>query len=328
MASHLIMRIHFRRFFILGAAAGEPALRWCRGSRGDVRAVLLAVLWTFFLSSSLASPGRALKDYEQGQYDSSRQEYQRLLQRKPEDPRLQYNAGTAAYQAREYDVAARHLTNALTASELQLQEQAYYNLGNTFYRMGEKADEPNAKIQTWEQSLQSYESALKLNDQDVDAKFNKELVKKQLEELKKQQQQNQPKNQDQDKNKDQDKDQNKDQNPDKQDKKDKQDSSPQQQNQPNQNPQDQQANKDQKSKDQQQKQPPPAPKDQSAQSDSASKPSDEKEDEQSADTAAKPGQMTRQQAQQLLDNQKNNEKALLLLPPEMRQQRSQSFKNW
>jgi len=294
-----------------------------------VRAMIM--VGAFVLSNALASPGRALKDYEQGQYHSARQEYQRLLERKPEDSRLQYNTGTAAYQAREYDAAARHLTNALAAPDLKLQEQAYYNLGNTFYRLGEKTSEPNAKIQTWEQSLQSYESALKLNEQDADAKFNKELVKKRLEELKQQQQQNQQK-QDQDKNQKQDKDQkkeqNKDQNQDKQDKQDKPDSSKQPENQSNQNKQDQAGNKDQETKDQPQKQPQPPQKDQPAQSDPSSNPADEKGDEPPSEAPAKPGQMTRQQAQQLLDNQKNDEKALLLLPPELRPQRNRSFKNW
>jgi Ca-activated chloride channel family protein len=288
----------------------------------------LIMVGAFVLSSAMASPGRALKDYEKGQYNSARQEYQRLLERKPDDSRLLYNAGTADYQAREYDAAARHLTNALAAPDLKLQEQAFYNLGNTFYRLGEKTSDPNAKIQTWEQSLQSYESALKLNEQDADAKFNKELVKKRLEELKKEQQQNQQKKPDQDKNQKQDKDKNKEQNQDKQDKQDKQDSSKQPEQQSNQNKQDQSGNKDQQTKDPQPKQPPPPQKDHPTQSDPSSNPADEKGDEQVSEAPAKPGQMTRQQAQQLLDNQKNDEKALLLLPPEPRQQRGRSFKNW
>src|SRR5437870_1485233 len=59
------------------------------------------------------------------------------------------------------------------------------------------------RTETWEKSLKDYQSTLKLNPQDTDAKFNYEFVKKRLEELKQQQQQSQQKKSDQDKKQDQ-----------------------------------------------------------------------------------------------------------------------------
>jgi hypothetical protein len=54
--------------------------------------------------------------------------------------------------------------------------------------VGDKIPDPAKKTESWEKSMQDFSSALKLNAQDADAKFNYEFVKKKLEELKQQQQ--------------------------------------------------------------------------------------------------------------------------------------------
>jgi len=72
-----------------------------------------------------------------------------------------------------------------------LQEQAYYNLGNTLYRLGEAGGDPQKMQQAWEDALRRFDGAIKLNTNNADAKFNFEFVKKKLEELKQQQQQQQ-----------------------------------------------------------------------------------------------------------------------------------------
>src|SRR5208337_603666 len=84
-------------------------------------------------------------------------------------------------------------------------QQAYYNRGNTLYYLGDRNPDPSKKSEVWEKSLKDFESSLKLNPQDPDAKYNYQFVKKKLEELKQQQQQQ--KNQQKQDNKD-----NKDQN--------------------------------------------------------------------------------------------------------------------
>src|SRR5207248_2845328 len=82
------------------------------------------------------------------------------------------------------------------------QERTYYNLGNTEYRLGIEAQAADKKQAEWEQAIGNYESALKLNPKDEDAKFNLELVKKQFEELQKQQQQQKQQQSKDDQNKD------------------------------------------------------------------------------------------------------------------------------
>src|SRR5207237_1276648 len=87
----------------------------------------------------------------------------------------------------------KHFNSSLATEDLQLQERSFYNLGNAHYRIGEEEKEPPQKQANWEQAVTSYESALKLNPNDADAKYNLDLVKKKQKALKQQQQQAQQK---------------------------------------------------------------------------------------------------------------------------------------
>src|SRR5437660_9602149 len=92
-----------------------------------------------------ASSGSALKRYEAGKYESALREYKRLLLDKPDDPRLHFNAGAAAFRVNDFDEALKQLNSALVTQDLQLQERAYYNLGNTEYRRGTEEHAPDKK---------------------------------------------------------------------------------------------------------------------------------------------------------------------------------------
>lgn len=298
-----------------------------------------------------ASTSSALREYNQGKYQDALKDYNKLLEKKKDDPRLHFNAGTAAYQAHQLDEATKEFNEALTSPDLQLQERAYYNLGNTLYREGEQMQEADKKQEAWENSMKQFDNALKLNKQDTDAKFNQDFVKKQLEELKKQQQQQQHQNQ-QNKNSKQNKDKNQQQqnqqnqqNHDKQ-QQDKQDQSGQNQQQ-KQNSQDNRAQQ----KSEQEKQQEQQARDQQSQGDKkksdaekqreqaqkkqqqqqqASSAGDEKSAEEAKREAAMmaAGQMTPRQAEQLLDSHKDEEKVFQIAPPNKNQAKSRNFKNW
>jgi len=148
--------------------------------------------------SSWATPSAARKHFEAGRYKNALAEYERLLKQSPQDSPLHYNAGSAAYQAGKLDSAMDHFSAALSTPDLKLQQQAYYNRGNTQYRTGETSEAPDQTIAAWEKAVQDYESALKLDPNDIQSKHNRDLVQKRLEELKKQQQENQKQDQNQD----------------------------------------------------------------------------------------------------------------------------------
>lgn len=141
---------------------------------------LALLLWT---EPALASAGGALRNYERGKYRAAEQEYRRLLERRPDDARLHFNAGTAAYAAGEYASATNHLEAATRTSDPELLQRAYYNLGNALFRLGEAAEAPALTLTNWQQAVQHYDSALSLNPNDRDAEFNRGFVQTRIEEL-------------------------------------------------------------------------------------------------------------------------------------------------
>lgn len=155
----------------------------------------------YFLSSILlplllgllpasGSPSSALREYKGGKFDEALKEYQQLLQRKADDPRLHFNAGAAAYRDGQFTEATNQFSAAISSPDLKLQEAAYYNRGNSSYRLGENSADPKQRAEAWERALKDYDLTIKLNPQDADAKFNRDFVKQKLEELKQQQSQN------------------------------------------------------------------------------------------------------------------------------------------
>jgi Ca-activated chloride channel homolog len=194
---------------------------------------------------------------------------------------VQYNAGVTAYRSNDFSSAATTFEQATAAKDRELQRRAFYNLGNTSFRLGEA--DPSKAQPLWERALKNYETALALDPKDEDAKFNHEFVKKKLEELKKQQEQQQQQNQ---KNQDQEK-KDQDQKRDQQNKD--QDQKQQQQSQQDQQKQQQKDEQQPKPEQSEQKQPPQEPKEQQPQQ-------------------AQTGNLDKQQAKALLDNLREDER--------------------
>ncbi len=326
-------------------AAPKPAEALSKVPAVAGRALPLVVLLGFS-AAALASPSSALRNYQSGQYGQALKEYEQLLKGKSTDPRLRYNAGAAAYRDKRFDEAVKHFDEALAAQDLKLQERVYYNRGNTLYQLGETSPDPKKKQESWERALRDFQSSLKLNSQDGDAKHNYNFVKQKIEELKQQQQQQQ--NQKNDQNQDQNKDQKDQQNQDQQ-KQDQQKQDQQQQDQQQSGSKDQQqqnAQQDQKKdgqnqqqqkqqaqqkdeKDQQQQSQANQGEKKDGQPSQASAGEGEKKDGQEAEAmAGVPGQMTAEQARQLLEAQKGHEKMLTFKPDAKPRESSRVFKDW
>ena len=305
-----------------------------KGGKGARAAASLAIVFTLFLSlkTADASPGNAEKAYLEGDYSLAETQYRAEAAKAPEDPQLQFNLGTASYKSGKYDEALNAFQAALNVQEIPLQNKAYYNMGNALYRQGqgtEKSD-PKDTIQKWESSVQAYEGALKLDPEDQDAVFNRDFVKKRLDELKKQQKQDQKQdkkdsNQCENKNKDQDKDKNKDQNKDK--KNQDENKGNQQAKKPDQDRAKSGSDNDQKGKEDQKqarantgdKPEPKKDSPQTGKSGNASAKEDKIEPRDPngktpaparAERRRRPGQMTEEQAQNLLDSLKGEDQAM------------------
>jgi Ca-activated chloride channel family protein len=277
-----------------------------------------------------ASTASAQEAYEKGDFVTAEREYAAAAQRSPKKPVLQFNAGAAAYRAGQFPQAAQAFQESISrapagdARRLADQEDAYYNLGNTLYRSGQTTEEsaPQQTLQTWTQAVKAYESALQLRADDTDSQFNRDFVKRKIEELKRKQ--NPPQNPNQSQNPNQQQNQN----------------GPQRQ--PPQNPP-QQANAGQQPPGQPPPgqpppgqpppgqpppgQPPPGqppPGQQPPPSAGQPKPAAGNGDDQpnqgaggggdKADAQRLPGQMTAEEARELLDSQKGEERHALGLP--------------
>ncbi|MEM7386267.1 MAG: hypothetical protein AAF514_15095 [Verrucomicrobiota bacterium] len=121
--------------------------------------------------------------------------------------RLEFGAGTAALKAGNHTLAREHLGKSILTKDESLKAKAYYNLGNTLYAQGEAAlkkaagAKPSAKSgnvleeveKLWEGAIRQFEKAEKFAGPPLrdDAVFNRKLVRKKLDFLKNQQNQDQ-----------------------------------------------------------------------------------------------------------------------------------------
>jgi Ca-activated chloride channel family protein len=138
--------------------------------------------------SIVASPTDALRDYNAHNYASALQAFDQLSQVHANDMRFVFDAGAAAYRATKYDIALKDFQSAALSPDLKLQQKAFYNLGNTQYRLGEQKFTPDSESldameQAWKEAAKSYAHAVQLNAQDVDAAYNLALVTRQIESI-------------------------------------------------------------------------------------------------------------------------------------------------
>jgi Ca-activated chloride channel family protein len=138
-----------------------------------------------------ASPQSAARAYAKGDFAGAEQQYAEAERRVPADPRLTFDLGTAAYRKGDYKRADAAFESALRSEDLGLQGRAYYDLGDSSFRLGEATlagNDVEATKDHWRRSIDAYEGALRLRRDDADAQFNLDLVKRRLAALEKKQQ--------------------------------------------------------------------------------------------------------------------------------------------
>lgn len=129
--------------------------------------------------------------------DKNIERLETYCQKHPNQWEGDYNLGREYYFNNDYENAKEHFSNSLKKSSPEQQEPIFFNLGNTYFQQAQTGN-TQQKIQLLEKSIQNYESALAWNQNAYDTKNNLKLAQKQLNDLKKNQQ---DKNKDQDQNK-------------------------------------------------------------------------------------------------------------------------------
>jgi len=133
-----------------------------------------ALLLVFLLvpASVTASPAGALRDYQSGNFTNALAEFTKLAEVRTNDLRLVFNAGDAAYRATNFDLAQSLFQQAALSSDLKLQQQAFYNLGNVQFQKAKQAKDLDGLEQGFDAAAKIYERAVTLNTNDMDAAFN------------------------------------------------------------------------------------------------------------------------------------------------------------
>lgn len=288
--------------------------------------ILLAALLLAPSQAIAASAGDAAQLYEEESFEEAVEAYQELAENE-DDPRLDLNLGSAAYRAGAFGDAAGSFARALRAEDERLREQAFYDLGNAQYRIGEQTLEtsPQETVAAWEQAIAAYEEALSIDETDEDAEFNRDFVQRKLDELKQEQEQQQDQKDeneqqddeqqdDQDQDQDQEPQENQDQEQDEQDREKNQDQD-----------QDQQQDEDQQQQNEDEEEQPPEEEPETPQEDG-----EEEQDESPADgedqgetppdgspedqAPPPPGQLSPEEARDLLDSLQGDEEFMPMVP--------------
>lgn len=143
--------------------------------------ILIIIMSVFVLNrSSIAADRSKIKDgvesFQKEQWDESLNKFQDALVDDPTNPLLHFNVGDVLYKKKNYEEALKSFEKTLNTKDVRLQQKAYYNMGNNYYQMNK-----------YQEAIDYYKKALELDPEDVDAKYNLELVRAKLKEMAKKQ---------------------------------------------------------------------------------------------------------------------------------------------
>lgn len=239
-----------------------------------------------------------------------------LVERKLKD--LIYKDGVQKYKEKNYLDASSSFEKAFQYSEPEEFDELHYNQGNCRYKIGELllSEKPDETVKTWEKALEDYDEAISLREDTPfpQARRNREILQKRLDELKKQLEEQKQDNQDQSQSEDSE-----DQNKEDSKSKDKQSS----ENQKSEQEQKAKENKDSEQKDSSSEKSKSDKNEEGEEQNGQQETGDEGSEKNTSEAAGDkgdqpeeanviPGRMTREQATQLLEQLKAFERKLPL----------------
>ena len=164
---------------------GTPLRLPLRPGRATVQAMLVASV----LSLSAYGPGdleRGNRLYREGRYAEAVAAYESALRSGTSSPQLFYNLGTALVRLGRFAEAETYLQRALSGVDPELRRRSFFNLGSRFLEAA-RGGGPAPGENLLANAIEAYKRALRLNPDDVDAKWNLELALREQEQQQQQQ---------------------------------------------------------------------------------------------------------------------------------------------
>jgi len=132
--------------------------------------------------------------YQAGRFEPAQTRYVEArsgVEEKTENSyRLHLNLGDALYQQKKYGEARKEFEQAGGSESAELQAQAAYNIGNSYFKEALQSKDQNQGLELLKQAVAGYRKTLELRPDDADAKYNLEVVRRHLDVKQKEQQPN------------------------------------------------------------------------------------------------------------------------------------------
>ena len=175
-----------------------------KGGNGIARAAIVLLAALAGVHSACGLPAnQGIELYNDKKYKESYDSFNQQLMRNPDSQALEFDSGAAAYKSGDFDKAIDAFGKATTSSKPEVREKAEYNLGNALCIRGAMQEAKETKLKDWNNALQHYDEALKIDPKNADAKYNRDVVAKLIDQLN-QKQTPSPKQENKDQQKDQD----------------------------------------------------------------------------------------------------------------------------
>jgi Ca-activated chloride channel homolog len=155
--------------------------------RSPVKREALVAASLLFVAATEVNAVSGVDLYNKGQYEDAYAQFQKDLQHNinPADmPKMQFDAGAAAYKLRDYDKALEAFSQSLVDPSPRVQEKSRYNLGRTLEERADFRKTNDETLKDLEDAAQHYEQALKLDPQDKAAAERLEIVRNKIDKLK------------------------------------------------------------------------------------------------------------------------------------------------
>ena len=125
-----------------------------------------SIILFFLCLEIILSQDKGIDYYNNQKFGDAKNYYESVILNNSSIPEAHFGKGASSYQLGDFDSAEKAFDQSLKSSNNLIKSKAYYNLGNTSYKINKK-----------EEAIAYYRKALELNPNDKDAKYNYELLK-------------------------------------------------------------------------------------------------------------------------------------------------------